>query len=526
LDRLLDREEDPIVTLDGMGGIGKTSTALAVLYELTKTTEYDFALWFSARDIDLLSSGPAEVEPRIRNIDDMATSCVQLLRPYVAGLDDIPPGEAFRAVMRGEMHSGRILFIFDNFETVHNPTEVFRYIKACVRLPNKALITTRHEDFRGHFPIQLPSMPYEMFKKLVDLTASRLGIVSLLSGQESWIRTVYVESYGHPYIVRMALGQVLRTKRLGSFDRMIASKREVLPALFKRSFDGLSEPAKRTMLLLCSWRSVVTVPALEAVLTRPGNEVIDVAETVKELEELSLVARLQTELDTVNVPQSAYQYVRRYELQDSPYRAAVAADAQYLRMIGSRGPNHGSAQVSLVSFVNSAVELRKQLDQGSVDHILRHLASRYEDGWLDVADYYQEIDDPRSVRECLQHARRLEKVASTATAERLRSVYGKLGDAREFDMFVELAHAYRSSKRYYDLSILTSQLADALKRGRGRDKRTQLREFSGAWNGAESRTSTEDALDLRTIAEQLDGPKSDEFHKWNQLAIVRSNSTR
>lgn len=242
LSRLRDPEEDPVVTLDGMGGIGKTSTALAVLHDLChESGMFDFIIWLSARDVDLLTSGPMQVQPQVSTSNEMANYATSLLRPYLDVDSFSDASDAFRAVMRGEFFPGRILVVFDNFETVQNPGDVFRQIKASVRLPNKALITTRHEEFRGHYPIELPRMPYNLFKQLVDVTASRLGIVSLLRGQEQWIHKVHQESFGHPYIIRIVLGEVRRRKVLGTFQRMLANKQDVLPALFKRTYDGLSE---------------------------------------------------------------------------------------------------------------------------------------------------------------------------------------------------------------------------------------------------------------------------------------------
>ena len=70
----------------------------------------------------------------------------------------LPPGElkakgfdaqAFFESQLQKSAIGPCLFVFDNFETTQNPLEVFNWIDSFVRLPNKALITTRLRDSQG-----------------------------------------------------------------------------------------------------------------------------------------------------------------------------------------------------------------------------------------------------------------------------------------------------------------------------------------------------------------------------------------
>ena len=520
LSRLLDREEDPLVTLNGMGGIGKTSTALAVLHDLCRQDQvFDFIIWFSARDVDLLSSGPTQVQPQVSTSTEMAVYAAALLRPYLDVDSFSDSMDAFRAVMRGEMFSGRVLFVFDNFETVQNPGDVFRQIKASVRLPNKALITTRHEEFKGDYPIELPRMPYPLFKELVDITASRLNIVSLINSQEEWVRKVHQESFGHPYIVRIVLGEARRRKALGNFERMLASKQEVLPALFKRTYDSLSEPAKQVMLLLCSWRSIIPMPAIEAVMTRPGNPMLDVEDAVGELEDLSLVERIRSDVQLLNVPQSAYRYVREFELQDSVYKQGIASDAVYMRMVGVQQGERGS-HFSLQPFVAACLAGAGSLDKRSVDHIIQHLAEICSDGWVDAYDYYEAIDDLNSARLCLQNARRQSTEPSIPLLERSLSVYRRLGDGRQYDIAAMLAQMYRDAGQFYNLSQLTQEIARELQAGRGSSRRDDIVRATSAWKGMEHHADLRDAEALATIFKALGG-MADERLKWEDVAKSR-----
>ena len=54
-----------IVTLVGRGGIGKTLLALAALRKVAETDRFEVIVWFSARDIDLMTSGAKPVQPRV-----------------------------------------------------------------------------------------------------------------------------------------------------------------------------------------------------------------------------------------------------------------------------------------------------------------------------------------------------------------------------------------------------------------------------------------------------------------------------
>jgi hypothetical protein len=155
---VLVNDRHPIVTLVGRGGIGKTSLVLSVLHEVALSERYHVIVWLSARDIDLTMSGPKVVQPKVLAERDIAEEYRSLVAAPTVG----PKGKiSALATMAEHMRNspiGPTLFVFDNFETVRNPVDLFQWIDTNIRLPNKVVITSRFREFKADFPIEVFGM--------------------------------------------------------------------------------------------------------------------------------------------------------------------------------------------------------------------------------------------------------------------------------------------------------------------------------------------------------------------------------
>ena len=176
-DQLRDAERHPIVTLTGRGGIGKTSTTLQVIAKMMDSDNCPFqvVVWFSARDVDLLQSGPKEVRPTGLSIRDFASEYANLLTPGEMNLREFNSSQYLARQLSGDT-LGPTLFVFDNFETITSPIEVFAWLDTYVRGPNKVLITSRHRGFTGDYEVQVRGMTHSEAEELIVQTANSIGI--------------------------------------------------------------------------------------------------------------------------------------------------------------------------------------------------------------------------------------------------------------------------------------------------------------------------------------------------------------
>jgi tetratricopeptide (TPR) repeat protein len=401
----LTNDRHPIITLVGSGGIGKTWLTLAVLHQVASEGRYTAILWFSARDIDLLPQGPKLVTPHVLTARDIGAEFVRLVQPAEAqqkGFDAV----RYLAEKMTKSDFGPILFVFDNFETVRAPSDLYSWIDTYIRLPNKVLITSRIREFKGDYPIEVLGMSEDESDELIVSTAKALGIDHLLT--EDYKRELYQEASGHPYVMKVLLGEVAKAGGLSKVERIVATMEGILDALFERTFSGLSPVAKRVFLTLCAWRSTVPLLALEAVLLRPSNERMDVANAAEELSRSSFVEISTSSKDGelfLTVPLVAAVFGKR-KLATSPMRSAIESDLQLLHAFGA------TQQSDIKRGVPPRVDrlfryIAERIAQGK-DNLENHLpmlefiARKYPPAWLLLAKLCQELADLEKTKEALR----------------------------------------------------------------------------------------------------------------------------
>jgi hypothetical protein len=407
-EKLMD-DRHPIITVRGAGGIGKTSLAITVLQKVAQESRYSAIIWFSARDIDLMSEGPKDVKPQVRTEAEIANEFSQLMRPTGCSERGFKPERYLADSFTKSPVGDPLLFVFDNFETVRSPGSLYAWIDAYVRNPNKVFITTRFSDFKGDYPVEVFGMSETESYQLMNETAHNLGVRKFLTPE--YRQELFRESDGHPYVMKILLGEVAKAGRPQKVERIISARADILEALFERTYAGLTPAAKLVFMILSNWRSTLPQLAVEAVMLRPQNEKFDAEAALEELKRSSFVeARTSADGDIfLTVPFVAAIFGKR-KLAVSADKSVVESNTEILRFLGAAqktdiqrgiGPRVGAM------FGQIAEKVAKNSDKlTEYKPVMEFVANKYPPAWLLLARLFEEskIDgDLARAKEAVRH---------------------------------------------------------------------------------------------------------------------------
>ena len=391
--KLLDKNH-PIITLHGIGGVGKTSLALCIAHQLASKPDphFEHIVWFSARDVDLGAAGPRNVQPAVIDLEAVSKTYGQLF-----GTEGTVEGFAKTLQNPQPISNKGILFIFDNFETMTEVTALHKFLDTHTHLPNKALITTRVRAFRADYDIPVRGMELEEAVEMMQKLSHELGITGIVT--EEVIDKIYAFTEGHAYLMRIILGEIQKEGRYVPANQAVIRRQDIVEAVFERSFNRLSPSGRWAFLTVSNWKTAVSELALIVVLGQRG---LDVESGLEECTRLSLLFREDTAegQPCYFAPQLARVFGKKKLIGDHD-RQVIQEDLETLHRFGlidiQRLEEHTQA-TQIQKFVRwctneaagkSAEEIQR------LDSLLATVASLWPSTWLDLAMFRQQFNEKR-----------------------------------------------------------------------------------------------------------------------------------
>jgi LuxR family glucitol operon transcriptional activator len=294
----------PIITISGMGGVGKTALVLQAAYlcleyrylrenrgdfKLLSTPDlevlppqFEAIIFVSAKESNLLPTGiTAKLKRQVSLLDIFQAIATTLDAPAIT--QAINPDEQLQKV-REALSNQSTLLIIDNLETIEDKDIIISFLND---LPNTttAIITSREQQVI-YAPLRLEALLETDSLQLISQQANEKGVN--LSNEE--ILQLYQRFGGVPVAMIYAIGQLANGfpfERL--IDSSIALFADIGRFCFETSVQSISQrPAYQLLLAIALFHQSPRREALIAVAGLDANDVI-ASESITKLQRLSLI---------------------------------------------------------------------------------------------------------------------------------------------------------------------------------------------------------------------------------------------
>ena len=247
---LLDKSAFPAVSIEGIGGLGKTLLAKYLWQNLYEKNSFYGHVWVSARQKELSLSGEiSSIENFASTLDDIAARLAhQLGQAHLAGFSTAEKLKGLEKLAE----QNRLLIVLDNLETVNHVDEL---IPAMLRLTGSSKLLTTSRKSLSKFPqvriFPIPELSFEDSRRLILSETRRRGITLPLS-QETTL-TLYGLTGGVPLALKLVTAQFGFISAKEIIDQLRAGEKKsqiLYQYIYQQAWDLLDDLGKRLLLAM------------------------------------------------------------------------------------------------------------------------------------------------------------------------------------------------------------------------------------------------------------------------------------
>jgi hypothetical protein len=277
-----------LVSIEGLGGIGKTSLAGAVVRQPEAGGVFQQMAWVSAKQEELLPGlGISEISRPALDVDALTDALLEQFGQTQA-LAQSPQEK--RLALSQLLKNRPSLIVVDNLETAIDLQTLLPALRELAN-PSKFLLTSRL-SLRAHgdaFCLTLRELSREDTIRLIRHEAGVRGMPMLAEAPDEQVSTIYEAVGGNPLALKLVIGQIAilpLSQVLESLRQANAqSVNELYTYIFWQAWRTLSPQAQQVLLTM----PLAQAGSLEQLASLAELPAGDLGQALAELARLSLV---------------------------------------------------------------------------------------------------------------------------------------------------------------------------------------------------------------------------------------------
>ena len=248
-------DEQFIISIDGIGGLGKTALADYLARQMLKTTRFDEIAWVTAKHTHLSMLGRLQIEsgrPALTLPLLIERLCSQF------GLNDNPNQTHLQRqrLLYTFIKERRCLIIIDNLETVADYQTLIPELKKWQN-PSKFLLTSRIRLLSepGIFSYSHKELSQQSALRLVRQEAKRGGFKDLTHAPDEDIVKIFNIVGGNPLALKLIIGQLRFYSLANVLNRFAANQptetnEGIFEYIFREIWESLDDQSKTVLVSL------------------------------------------------------------------------------------------------------------------------------------------------------------------------------------------------------------------------------------------------------------------------------------
>ncbi|HRJ41702.1 MAG: AAA family ATPase [Caldilineaceae bacterium] len=255
LQELLAQDAPPwLILLTGLGGMGKTALADALLRRMIQSDSVPEIAWTTARQQQF------QLDGTLVPVTNAALTPAALLENLALQLLDGPLPSPFSQervtqLLHSHLQKHPHLIVVDNLETVQDVMVLLPVLRQMAN-PSKFLLTSRQSipsaAYLYHYP--LPPLPWTDALALVRFEAASRNLPLLLNAREAELYPIFEAVGGNPLALRLVVGQTHHHPLHTVLEKLAGAQGASVEALFgyiyRRAWELLDDDAQQLFLSL------------------------------------------------------------------------------------------------------------------------------------------------------------------------------------------------------------------------------------------------------------------------------------